>query len=80
MNGVELERVESTLEGRFDLRGYLGIAPVGSAYDEVHVRLHVTSRAPAETIRQLVERVRDRSPVFSTVPRPVSVAVVVELD
>ncbi|MFW6201539.1 MAG: OsmC family protein [Gemmatimonadota bacterium] len=73
-HGVELDEVESTLEGRFDLRGFLGVGEVDAGFDEIRVRLRVRSRAPESELRELIELAQSRSPVFSTLARPVSIS------
>ena len=76
--GVELDEVESTLEGDIDLRGLRGIAPVKPGYQAIRVTVRVKSDAPEETIRELIELAQRRSPVFSTVSSPVPIAVTLE--
>ncbi|MFW6079361.1 MAG: OsmC family protein [Gemmatimonadota bacterium] len=73
-HGVELDEVESTLEGRFDLRAFMGVGQADAGFDEIRVRLRVRSRAPESKLRELVELARSRSPVFSTLTRPVSIS------
>lgn len=75
MEGVELEEVESVLEGRLDLQGMLGTARVEPGYESVDITLKVKSDAPKKKLEELLELARNRSPVTSTVSSPVDVNV-----
>lgn len=55
--GIELQRVELTVEGHWDVRGTLAVdreAPVG--YTRIHTTVSVASDAPEEKVRKLLER------------------------
>jgi uncharacterized OsmC-like protein len=74
--GVELESVESTLEGDLDVRGALGIdKTVRNGFRQIRVTFNVKANAPEEKIREVVERAKARSSVFDSVTRGVPVAV-----
>lgn len=74
--GVELESVESTLEGDLDVRGALGIdETVRNGFQRIRVNFKVKANAPEEKIREVVERAKARSVVFDSVTRGVPVAV-----
>ena len=77
-HGVEIEEVESTLEGDIDLRGLLGVAPVRPGYQAIRMRMRVKSSAPEEEIEELIALARQRSPVFSTVSSPVPITLTVD--
>lgn len=78
--GVEIEELDSTLEGDIDLRGLLGVAPVKAGYQNIRITLKVKSSAPIETLHGLALLAQRRSPVFSSVSTPVPVAVNVEKE
>lgn len=54
VQGIEIESVESFLEGDLDVRGMLGLSETSrKAYNAVRVRMQVKSPADADTLRQL---------------------------
>jgi uncharacterized OsmC-like protein len=77
-NGVEIESLESTLEGDIDLRGLLGAAPVNAGYQNIRIAMKVTSSAPPEKLRELALLAQRRSPVFNSVSKPVPVSVTID--
>jgi uncharacterized OsmC-like protein len=73
--GIEIEAIDSELEGDIDLRGFLGLAPeVRKGYSAIRVRMRVKSKASPETLRELA----GMSPVLDVVSRSVPVDVVVQ--
>jgi uncharacterized OsmC-like protein len=73
--GIEIEAVDSSLEGDLDLRGFLGIsAEVRKGYQKIRVRMRVKSDADPEKLRALAQF----SPVYDVVSNSVPVDVVVE--
>jgi uncharacterized OsmC-like protein len=77
--GIQIEAVESTIDGDTDLRGFLGLDErVRNGLDKIRVRLSVKSDAPPEKIRELVALAQNRSGVFDMLSNGVPIAV--ELD
>ena len=75
VQGIEIESVESELEGDMDVRGMLGLSDeVRKGYSHVRVRMRVKSEASAETLRELALF----SPVYDIVSRSLPVEVVLE--
>ena len=75
VQGIEIESVESSLEGDMDVRGMLGLSEeVRKGYQAVRVRMRVKSQASAETLEELALF----SPVYDIVSRSVPVALVLE--
>ena len=75
VQGIEIESVESSLEGDMDVRGMLGLSEeVRKGYQAVRVRMRVKSKASAETLKELALF----SPVYDIVSRSVPVEVVLE--
>lgn len=73
--GIEIEAVDSMLEGDIDLRGFLGISnDVRKGYHNVRVRMRVKSQATPNTLRELAQF----SPVYDIVSNSLPVDVVVE--
>ena len=76
--GVELVSVESTLEGDLDVRGGLGIdLSVRNGFQRIRVAFDVKANAPAEKIREVVERAKARSVVFDSITNGVPIDVTV---
>jgi uncharacterized OsmC-like protein len=73
---VELTSVESTLTGDMDVRGALGVdEEPRNGFERIAVSFHVTGNAPAEKLREVVERAKARSAVYDMVTNGVPVAV-----
>lgn len=73
--GIEIEAIDSELEGDLDVRGLLGTSSeVRKGYSEVRVRMCVKSAASPQLLRELSQF----SPVFDVVSRalPVKIEVV----
>jgi uncharacterized OsmC-like protein len=78
---VELTSVESTLTGDMDVRGALGVDPEPrNGFERIGVSFRVTGNAPAEKLREVVERAKARSAVYDMVTNGVPVVVDVSAD
>src|SRR5688572_15895423 len=78
---VELTSVESTLTGLMDVRGALGVDDEPrNGFERIGVSFRVAGNAPAERLREVVERARKRSAVYDMVTNGVPVAVEVATD
>lgn len=72
--GVELDFVESTVEGDIDLQGILGLSDeVRNGYQQIRVSFRIAGDAPEEKLRQIVEQSKARSAVFDIVNNGVPV-------
>ena len=73
VQGIEIESVESSLEGDMDVRGMLGMSEESrKAFNAVRVRMQVKGAADAETLKELA--------LFSPVYDIVSNSLPVEFD
>lgn len=73
--GIDIESIQSSLEGDLDLRGFLGISnEVRKGFHAVRVRMRVKSSASATQLRDLATY----SPVYDIVSNSLPVEVVVE--
>lgn len=73
--GIEINAVDSALEGDLDLRGFLGISEeVRKGYHDIRVNMRVQSTASATTLRELAKF----SPVYDVVSKSVPVDINVE--
>lgn len=76
VRGIEVEELESQLEGDIDLRGFLGLdATVPKGYTAIRVTFR--AKAPAENLARLYE-LAQFSPVFNTLSQGTRVDVKVE--
>ena len=73
---VQLTSVESTLTGEMDVRGALGVDDEPrNGFERIGVGFRVTGDAPAEKLREVVERARKRSAVYDMLTNGVPVDV-----
>jgi uncharacterized OsmC-like protein len=78
---VQLTSVESTLTGDMDVRGALGVDDeLRNGFERITVSFRVTGNAPAEKLREVVQRAAARSAVYDMVTQGVPVAVEVTTD
>jgi uncharacterized OsmC-like protein len=74
--GIDLRRVESTVEGDIDLLGILGLSDrVRNGYNQIRVSFVVEGDAPPEQLRSLVEQSRSRSAVYDVLTNGTTVVV-----
>lgn len=72
---IEIQAVDSELEGDLDLRGFLGISPdVRKGYREIRVNMRVKSNGAPAVLRELAHF----SPVYDVCSRALPVKVTVE--
>jgi uncharacterized OsmC-like protein len=77
--GIEVQKVESTLEGDLDLRGFLDLDPnVRNGFQNIRVKLRIKANATDEQMRELGQLGSRYSPVFDSVTRGVRVAISAE--
>ncbi|HRQ04753.1 MAG TPA: OsmC family protein [Nitrosomonas halophila] len=73
--GIEIEAVDSALEGDLDLRGFLGLSDqVRKGYHDIRVKMRVKSGATPAVLKELAQF----SPVFDVVSRSVPVKLEIE--
>lgn len=73
--GIDIDELESEIEGDIDLNGYLGLSDdVPKGYQQIRVRFRARSNADADELRRLAEF----SPVFNTILNGARVTIDVE--
>ncbi len=73
--GIEIDELESELEGDLDLSGYLGINPrAPKGYTDIRIKFKVKSSADPEKLKRLAEF----SPVYNTLLNGAKVDIEVE--
>lgn len=76
VRGIQIDEIESEIEGDLDIRGFLGLAnDVPRGYTGIRLKFRV--KADTENMEQL-KRLTDFSPVVDTVTRGVRVDIQVE--
>ena len=74
--GIQLRKVNATVEGDVDLRGILGIdADVRLGFNEIRVSFDIDADASDEDIAALVSQAQKRSAVFDVITNPTNVRV-----
>lgn len=77
--GLQIDDVTVALEGDLDPDGFMGKAPVRPGFQDIRVKLNVTSPEPREKIEKLIELVFQRCPVKDTLSGvPVSESYTIE--
>ena len=73
--GYEIKKVETTLKGNIDLRGFLGIDPsVRKGYEEINVTLDVEGNFSEQEKKEILA-LTSFSPVLDTLSNPVAVKI-----
>jgi uncharacterized OsmC-like protein len=77
--GINLEMVESTVEGNIDLMGLLGLDDtVRNGYQGIRVSFRIKGNASEEDLEKLVFRSKDRSAVYDVMTNGVPVDIQVD--
>jgi len=77
--GIDLEEVESTVEGDIDLLGLLGIdSSVRNGYQGIRISFRIKGHAPEADLKKIVLRSRDRSAVYDVLTNGVPVDIQVD--
>jgi uncharacterized OsmC-like protein len=63
LQGIELGRIESEVQGDLDLNGFMGLQDVPKGYQKIRVDLHVDSDADPKTLHDLASA----SPTLHTI-------------
>ena len=77
---VNLTMVESTLEGDLNVEGAMGTNTVDfrNGFERIRMSIRIAGDAPAEKLREVVQRGTDRSVVFDSITKGVPVSVDVD--
>ena len=77
--GIQLEEVESTLEGNLDLHGFLDLDPmVRKGYEGIRVTFKIKADMPEDRLQEIVDLGTGHSPVFDSLTKGVPVTVVAQ--
>jgi uncharacterized OsmC-like protein len=74
--GITIRDLRIELEGRIDLPVFFGLKEGHAGYEDIAVRVHLDTDAPAEAVSALHEAVLQTSPVGHTLARPADLHVV----
>ena len=74
--GIQLNSVESTVEGNHDIRGILGVdSDVRNGFNDIKVTFKIDADASQQEIEALVAQSQKRSAVFDALTNPTEVSV-----
>jgi uncharacterized OsmC-like protein len=74
--GIQLNSVESTVEGSHDIRGILGVdSDVRNGFNDVKVTFNIDADASKQEIEAIVAQSQKRSAVFDAITNPTEVTV-----
>lgn len=77
--GIEIQEVESSLEGNLDLRGFLELDEnIRQGYQGIRVHFKIKADVPDERVQEIGQLGPAHSPVFDSLTHGVPVAVTVE--
>lgn len=77
--GIQIEEVESSLEGDIDLHGFLGLDQnVRKGYQGIRMSFKVKADAPDEQLQEIVGLGTGHSPVFDSLTKGVPISVQTE--
>ena len=77
--GVAIEKIESTIEGDVDLRGFLGLDPsVRNGFEQIRMKLKIKADVPDAELQELCELGPTYSPVYDSVTNGLPVHVSAE--
>ncbi len=76
VRGIEIQELESELEGDIDLRGFLGLADVPKGFTEIRVKFKMKAN---EKDLDEIKSLASFSPVYNTLTNGVKVDIQVEL-
>ncbi|GAB2843086.1 OsmC family protein [Actinocorallia aurea] len=75
--GIQLRKVEASVEGSHDIRGILGDTDVRNGYNDIKVTFDIDADATPQEIEALVAQSQKRSAVFDALTNPTDVTVTV---
>ena len=79
--GIEIESVESTVEGDLDVQGLLGLSKdVRNGYQGIRLSFKVKGDADDETLRKIVAQSQARSAVYDVLTNGCPVSIEVDAD
>jgi uncharacterized OsmC-like protein len=74
--GIQIDEVESTLEGDLDVRGFLQLDPnVRNGFQGIRVNFKIKADVPDEALQELSQLGPQRSPVYDSLTNGVPVSV-----
>jgi uncharacterized OsmC-like protein len=78
--GIQIDEIETTLNGDVDLRGFLGMdESVRNGYKKINVAFRIKAdNATDEQLNELVLLAQSRSPIFDNISNPTPIEVNVE--
>ena len=79
--GINLQSVESTVEGNINLLGLLGLdSSVRNGYQDLRITFRIKGDASEEDLKKLVARSKDRSAVYDVLTNGIPVDISVQAE
>lgn len=79
--GIQIDEVESSLEGDMDLHGFLGLSEgVRTGFESMKITVRVKARVPDEKLEELWRVAQKHSPVFDIISKSVPVSIHLETE
>lgn len=79
--GIELTRLDLTVEGDMDFRGTMGVDPdVPVGYQSIRVNVEIDADAPADRLERLVQRAEKYCVVGATLKQPPQVQMTTKVN
>jgi uncharacterized OsmC-like protein len=75
---IQIEEVESSLEGDIDLRGFLELGNTRQGYQGIRVNFKIKANVPDEQLQELAQLGTGHSPVFDSITNGVPISVTAE--
>lgn len=74
--GVEIQEVESSIDGDIDLKGFLGLDPsIRNGFQQIRMNFRIKADATDEQIQEIVKLGPTYSPVYDSVTKGVPVVI-----
>jgi uncharacterized OsmC-like protein len=71
--GIDLDELSFEITGHGSLEGFMNIGGKRPGLDQISIKTHIKSSAPAEKLRELHNYVNEHSPIWDTICNPVKI-------
>ncbi len=71
--GIDLDELSFEITGNGSLEGFMNIGDARPGLNDLNIKAHIKSSAPAEKLQELHDYVNEHSPIWDTICNPVQV-------
>jgi len=71
--GIDLDELSFEITGNGSLEGFMNIGNKRAGLDQLDIKTHIKSSAPAEKLQELHNYVNEHSPIWDTIRNPVKI-------